>query len=488
MSDEFERIWSSLYPVWIKYCGVCDEYKNLKDKWNYFCVEEFSSLPSIYPTFQRVDTLIEETNHIFSPFFGRERIDSMNGFDRELASRRISEFQNRFMELSNYLGILKFIFFQRTVSSEIPHMVSGEPISPERTIGNEMLYIAADNIARQYRNCVRLDQNLNWDGIISFIYPIQSDYFFGGFCHPSNYLKHFHVSISEEGKHFLGTYLLLAHEISHAIHYKWDGALRSFRCPSWFATIWREILGRQLTLFPPLLEQLKESCSECHYYDYLFTYMYDLRENSEMFRQFVADLLACLIGGPTTCYSLIDMFLNANPELRHIPLRPAFICGYFQQKHELAASAVLENEISDMQNKWTPHIQRIQSLVRSSCILDGADPSRMCFPIFMEMGRHAGHVFADCDEQLVDLYRMLEFPIEPPSVPEEFDSISSMLVRDRFDISAQEEAEIECKLKNRTICSDYDPRKILHCYYISHRKGQTPDYAATLASLASCQF
>lgn len=88
------------------------------------------------------------------------------------------------------------------------------PHSPERTIGNELFYLAADNVARRYYECLNIPYG-KWDEIITFTPPIEEEYFYGAFYRPSQYLKLFHVSMSEEAKYFVGSYLTLAHEFSH---------------------------------------------------------------------------------------------------------------------------------------------------------------------------------------------------------------------------------------------------------------------------------
>jgi hypothetical protein len=469
--------------MWIKYCGVCDEYKILKSKWNYFCCDELSSLPPFGSTFRRVDGLIRQVDRFFAPFYERTKPDSTENFDPETALQRIRDLQNRFVELSNYVGILKFIFFQRTVSIEIPHNVSDVPTSPERTMGNEMLYMAADKIATRYRNCLNRDPNLEWDGAISFIYPIQHATFYGGYCRPSSFLKHFHISISEEGKHFLGSYLILAHEMAHASHHKWDGDSTPprFRSPIWFRLIWDRIFTVQKPFFGERLEELEERCSSCEFFGNLCSHLLDADDNSFMFSQYFADLLAFMIGGPATFYSLTDMFLNSAAKFRYDPLRAAFLQGFFSEINDSSTASLFEREISWERSNWKSHVGSIRPII--SCIENEADPSRLCFEFFEKIGFNAGRIFADCDKGLVNV-PMIEIPASPP-FPTGVDSITSLIVRDRFRISEEEEARIKENLTRQIACVDEDPRKILHCYYMLHRSGNTPEYATTLSSLAS---
>lgn len=485
MNNDFDYVWSTLYPIWLKYCGVCDEFKILKSKWRYFSTEDFSPLPSLNSTFQRVDTLIKETERFFTPLFERNRADSRANFNHNLALERIQDIQNRFIELSQFLGILKFVFFQRMVSSEIPHTVSGIPLSPERTIGNEMLYIAADNVAKSYKNCIRIDKELEWDEIISFVYPIQVPYFFGGLTYPSRFLKQFHVLISEEQKHFLGSYILLAHEISHMVHFKLSNNGDLF--PFWFKLIWEKTYKNQLTEFKKEIDNLQKdyNCDlNCQYYKCLNTYFYDTSSNCLELQQFIADIIAYLIGGPATCYFLIDSFLNAGT-IRYLPLRPAFLQGFFARKEERTIVELLDSEIINMKENWKIYFNRENVKFGASCINCNVDPHERCFDLFRRLGLKCGIAFAKEDERILGM-KSAEWPkLELPITYTGKDSLISSLIQNKFSISEEEEQEITENLNNRRFCVNIDPRKILHCYYMIHRRGETPpDYTTTLFSLA----
>ena len=58
----------------------------------------------------------------------------------------MNELQARLFSLAHYLGILKFVFFQRTASFDMQEVSTGLPISPEVTVGNEAIYTAASNL------------------------------------------------------------------------------------------------------------------------------------------------------------------------------------------------------------------------------------------------------------------------------------------------------------------------------------------------------
>lgn len=483
--------WSSFWPIWIKYCGVVDEFEMLKSKWNFMSSEAFSALPTIPSTFNMIDNLIHETTTLFKPMFDRETVDKIENFDPNTARARTSDLQERFIELSQYVGLLKFVFFQRTVSNEIPHVVSGLPLSPERTVGNESLYVAADNVAKAYFSCLRKRERdeLEWDGVISFIYPILGGYF-GGINRPSEYIRKFHVSLTEEGKNFLGCYLFLAHEIGHSTHYSID-RLRAEknRWPKWFDKIWDDVFNHetlgQNAKFGQEVNRLSSRCSGCRIYSRLCKYLRSADVNSQEYEQCVADLIAYLIGGPSTVFALID-FLNRKPKIRDIPVRPAFLSGYFFQKRQNSFSDLIDAEISKMRNDWILHVQDEEGYYNAHCVVRGNSPTS-CFDLFKRIAHYGGQFFASDD---VVLFRdgqnqELNLPFDVKALPRDVNSLTSALVKEKFNISKTTEERIKSNLESRTPLHDEDPRNILHCFYLLHREGKTPDYATTLFSLVS---
>ncbi len=222
-----ENVWEALRALWIKYCGVADEYKMLRDRWLYLHREEsLNLLPNLRNsndlTFDLLNKHVKRLDSIFEKkfFLQRTSIESFDKSKRKIKKASLqdySELKYYFFDLSAYVGLLKLAFFQRTVSSEISHVASGVPHSPERTIGNELFYLAADKVAERFYKCLNLPEKYGkWDGFITFAPPITEKGFSGGFFRPSKSLKLFHISLSEEQKYFVGEYLILAHEFGHA--------------------------------------------------------------------------------------------------------------------------------------------------------------------------------------------------------------------------------------------------------------------------------
>ena len=257
--ENLEGLWRTARTLWIKYCGISDEYKMLRDRWLYLHGEnKLMVLPYLKrnnedeekKTFDLLDDHANELEREFGGIgFKRREMENFRSFRNKVKGRNVDDLivglgliEEHFFDLSNFVGLLKSAFFQRTVSAEIQHVISGLPHSPERTIGNELFYLAADNVAHRYCECLNISYG-KWDGFITFIPPIEERHFYGGFYNPSPYLKLFHVSMSEEAKYFVGTYLTLAHEFSHAIMsvISETGSTKKLDFPKWLKIITAEI-------------------------------------------------------------------------------------------------------------------------------------------------------------------------------------------------------------------------------------------------------
>ena len=161
IDKNFEGLWRTARTLWIKYCGVSDEYKMLRDRWLYLHGEnKLMVLPYLrrkndneeQDTFDLLDDYIKILQNKFDSIgFKRSELENFSNFKDKVEDLNTDELINRlwlieeyFYDLSNFVGLLKSAFFQRTISAEIQHVVSGIPHSPERTIGNELFYLAAD--------------------------------------------------------------------------------------------------------------------------------------------------------------------------------------------------------------------------------------------------------------------------------------------------------------------------------------------------------
>lgn len=484
MTKQNIPLWTGVFPLWIKYCGVCDEYVSLKSKWQYISsISGLNPFPSDFnQNFKRIDQFIDDTDRLFmgpadSPQLERIRKYQCKNFDPNFPPEMISELQNRLFSLSHYLGILKFVFFQRTVSFDIQEVASGLPTSPEITSGNEAIYLAADNVAKRYMDSINRDSGLIWDQAISFVYPVQQDNFFGGYSRPDRYLKSVHILLSEENKHFLGSLLILAHEASHASHY----IISSNDCllPRWVVETWNSLYDYQKHTFNDKIEQLQKDCSDndCYCLKHM-RWLYSNSANegfsSEEFRQHIADLIALLIAGPMSSCVLSDTLLKAVDSQRNFPLRIAFLLGYCLEK-KISYTNILEREIFSLQELWEKNLNNYNPYCPKI-----KDPS-FCFQILVDIGIQSGVFFAKNE---VELFK--KGNIESLDIPniKHGDSIISSIIRDPFKIEKQDEDRICSALLSLEPCPNEDPRSILHCAYTLYRKGTAVSYATVLFSLA----
>ncbi|MFX1521527.1 MAG: hypothetical protein ACFFCD_16590 [Promethearchaeota archaeon] len=478
--SQSDRNWRSLYPIWMKYCGVCDEYRSLKSKWNYITsIRGLTALPKMQSTFERMDKAIDDTDKLFKPMFDRAKRDNPNNVNPNEVEDRLNELQDRFYSITHYFGILKLILFQRTVSFEIPEMISGLPVSPERTIGNEAIYLASDRVCERYLNCLNFDPELHWDGAVSFVHPIQM-HWFGGLSWPDRYLKHFHVVLSEENKHFLGAMIILAHELSHATHVKFRNHGTQ---PNWFESMWRKIISFQREEFLDRLEEFDDRCKKCSIWNYLSNLLTSTAVNVREFREFVADLLAFLIGGPMTVMSVIDLALDSANVLRYSPLRPAFVLGYCSQLHLEDSFLFIQNAILEMAAGWQEYLP----ISFPFCPFKDDDAPTPCYELQLRIGERSGKLFAYYDSKLLSDLRT-ELPVEKVEFPPGVTSITTAIVKEKFSISGEIEDRICRKLIDKQCCPDEDPRYIMHCYYKLFLEGTKADYSTTLYSLAYNTF
>jgi hypothetical protein len=433
-------------------------------------------LHTIDETFNRIDRLIETIGEDFRPMLSRESNDTISNFDEDRAERKLNVVQSKFYSLVHYLGILKFVFFQRTVSYGLRDVVSGLPLSPERTMGNEAIYLAADNLAKRYFDSVNPDPDLNWDGTVSFFYPVQEDYFFGGLSWPDKHLKQAHIVLSEENKHFLGSLLVLAHEIAHTTHVNIDDQ-ESFY-PKWFDSAWRKVAGAQIYNFEKKVADLANECPDCYVSLWLSTFMQP-DFNAQIFREDIADLVAFLIGGPTTTLVACDLALSRARKERYFPYRLSFLLGYSKQKN-LPEFKQYEMELRSEIMKITTGWGKCLSINYPECT-DCKNPEK-CYQLMLNIGMFGGDTFARVEASILEDLR--DDKQTHHVLNENAKSIVEGLVKEKFEISDNDERRIIDRLGKMELCTEEDPKHIIHCYYRAFRQGHPLDFATVLCSLA----
>jgi hypothetical protein len=508
IDKNFEGLWRTARTLWIKYCGVSDEYKMLRDRWLYLHGEnKLMVLPYLrrkndneeQDTFDLLDDYIKILQNKFDSIgFKRSELENFSNFKDKVEDLNTDKLINRlwlieeyFYDLSNFVGLLKSAFFQRTISAEIQHVVSGIPHSPERTIGNELFYLAADNVAWRYCECLNIPYG-KWDGFITFIPPIVEGLFYGAFYNPSPSLKLFHVSMSEEAKYFVGSYLVLAHEFSHSIMSVKPDLIKKDVYPKWFKTITKEICNRTHRI---LETNKRDCCKFCHIYknlyaeDYEERYLLLERNYKKVFcLELLADIIAYWIAGKNYVHEFIDTFFQrvSTPNIELL-LRVVSTLEYLK---------IVDENITNLEitvNKFVDAYEYYNSEVLNEIYGDeeGIKEEDYKCPVFQEcVSRICGDWARTINKfDKYDTDYLNEEPEEytTPQHLEVNESFFKTIIKDEFRIEEEENDKIISALKEGRPIPEKDPRHIMHCYYEAYKQSDgenRPNYAATIYSLA----
>lgn len=472
-----QSLWESARILWMKYCGVADEYRMLRDRWSYAASDSsFTSLPYLKgrnkrKTFDMLDNHIKVIDNMFYNFYDFQRKETER-FEKKkfkkCSENSLKEIENYFYELTNYVGLLKLGFYQRTVSSEIPHVISGLPHSPERTIGDELFYLAAEEVAKRYEICLNIPYG-KWDEFITFAPPIK-DYFYGAFYKPSPYLELFHISMSEEQKYFVGTYMLLAHEFGHSmlINKKWDDYGNRYKIDYPY---WEKKLLKKCSKALTDIEYIQpEKCKYCGWFAVLTdNLIYSLNE-------ILADIIAYKLNGKNYLHSFIDQFRG---NLNYL----SYGYGNLYFLLDLLRITVLHNYIYRQRKNTSNYLNtKITNMLRINDKIFTERYLYCCREGFI------GCIFGISKKwaKIIINYDEKGFYFQ---TDEEYFKFSSVI--DEYEITKGKESHIIDSLYNGEICTNEDPRDILHCYYEAY-KGSVdkvrPNYSATIFSLAYNQF
>ncbi|MGD2247507.1 MAG: hypothetical protein PVF58_03815 [Candidatus Methanofastidiosia archaeon] len=488
MSDEEINLWQPVHSLWIKYCGIADEYRMLRDKWLFVQERLAPALPNLgteYKTFAMLDNCVRKLNEEFEKFGQRRnRRTNFNNSSVQGDLTDLNKIKDDFLSLSQYTGLLKLAYFQRTESMEISSVATGQPYGAERTIGNELFYVAADKVAQCYRECLDI-QFVEWDGFVTFLSPVTSSFFYGAFFKPTKSFKLFHVSMSEEQKYFVGSYLHLAHEMGHACICGNELQAEADESPA------SEIdYIRNLALNSALQEEWGglERCKVCPYNR---EKMY-LDKNKSYFNEFLADLIALEVGGIFTLESFLDeyfdmldciyftprpgnsnnMTVNILPILEGI-LRVRGILYYLELNgRDDIFRRKIEFRIENLANRSRKIIKN--AINEFSEILGLKSDIKLlqrdvCIECISSLGKSWCKYIFELDREFIRRF-----------------------VLDPFEIESSTEKEIKNSLKDGIPPLHHDIRHILHVYYQLFRdfhknnhdtKFQKASYAATIHSL-----
>ena len=441
--------WQSIHSFWRKFCGVSDEYKTLRSRWTAISHEFQKELPPLWDskiqktTFSLLDNLLNSLNGWFEniALLRNTKEDYKKTISRlSIDYDKLETVNQAFFDLCTYTGLIKHAYFQRTVSLEIPQVESAIPHSPERTIGNEMFYSVADSIAKAYCNCID-SPYATWDGFITFMPTIGEEGFYGAFFRPSRLLKLYHISMSEEQKYFLGTYLTLAHEFGHAAIV---GKNRNLDLPRWFRLLYVYALARVKNYVEK--DEKCRHCKKCQ----VHAVKYENEFYFRTFEDFVADLFALRIGGVNTIHTLLDFA----PAVAMSIVRSQGVLRYMMDRSfQKSCFRSLDERIKSTRR------QLIKKLPHSI-------ESQECLQCWLEIGNLFG-------TSVKRLFNILDIDPIQNIVLEEFD----------HNYTSINKGEIEKALATGKAIPEVDPRVILSVYndLITNNKG--PNFSATTYSL-----
>lgn len=524
-----ESLWEAIRTLWMKYCGISDEYKMLKHRWRYlYDPESLSALPKLFgeedeeednSTFGLLDNLVEDINETFTTKlnFKRSEPETYNKSLRYLRNFALRDYyilERQIFELSTFVGLLKIAFFQRTVSKEMSHVASGLPHSPERTIGNELFYLAADEVAKSYYSCFRIPYG-RWDEFITFTPPITEGHFTGAFFRASEYTRLFHISMSEEQKYFVGAYMILAHELGHAPTVKlWKGLnYAKTNISLWIKLLFSEIYNKTMSV---LWKRRRINCDECALWR-----RYALKIELE---QCIADVLGSKVAGPNMGHALLDTTFGTSNEsdlIRILTFRSYMIASgvvdsTLNLRIEDLKNRVNENLncpsffecVEEIGNSWASLINDFdlrfpqiftEQLDTNDNIVNLLDlcPEAPVIDINIIGSRGNWTNLHDICAAIAD-DRGLKLNCNQICINRSLESLFSCFVVDEFDednIKANGKKittdNIKDSLLKGVLCPEIDPRYILHAYYECYKESkgmERPDYAATIHSLVFNKF
>ena len=478
--------------VWIKYCGISDECAALENRWKYLS-RTYKWLPDLSLPFRRVQKVASWINReMLELGFTRRMQEKPSDIMRVLRRRgrtnstiRAVEIGSSFLQLIRYLGYLKIAYFQRTSSSEIPHLESGVAHSLERTLGAEMIYRAVDRLAGNYvKGCPKGDWE--WDGMVSFVYPIQVEQDYLAAVYTSGVLGLYNMSLSEEQKYFPFCGLLLCHEIGHVLLKAFEEGEVRFK--PWveqleipflfFANLkMEEVAG---TIYDTASETgwstasvIKSHMRKCPLFrDYLHRLCFDEDYVKKIFKECLADLIAVKIGGVHTITALADAFSGFESLFR-----TQFLAAYYRETE-------LENHLVGLTRK----LQRQVAIYSEDCDWE-------CIANFVSLAKCGGSIVRELDAKLIQEYlkrgnrlpealRQLGLQTGEPQNTGRT-NLFEYVVPQPFQHSRSRIEEAKTALKTRKLATELEPRILMHAYYDYFCEGVTaPGFAILIHSLA----
>lgn len=191
-----------------KYRGLLSEYMTLKERWTFASkvLENTEILPDVFRE-GGLDYAISFYSNLIKGPEKKQRPSSL----REM--HLVSDMRYALENIAKIVSLVKSGFFQRTDSMDLPYVIAGIPLSPERSWGNELYLVAADKLVRNYIQHLEM-KSVKWDGFVSWSEYRQHGSLRGGHYIP--FRNTFHLVLSMDIKYNLEGLLILAHELGHA--------------------------------------------------------------------------------------------------------------------------------------------------------------------------------------------------------------------------------------------------------------------------------
>jgi len=427
----------------------------LRNKWTYLCDELYPALPNLQTreegskmTFDILDEQIKDIDKQFLEHF-KFRRDEPDDVDKFKQGRieYFSRLQKRVLDLSAYVGLMKLAFYQRTVSVEVPCVTAGYTRSPERTAGNELIYVAADNVAHAYMSCLDTPKAYStklpmWDGFITYVPPITDELSLGAFCEVTPYGL-VRLSLSERHKPTISNYLLLAHEIGHIpVFGLKPGQTERPRYRRLAESLIKEVRNVK-RIKGRTRDCARDARAECRFHPI------DVEENSDSvwvptLVQIFADIFGTKIGGPTT----IEVLLNETLLSKQMKEFPRYVLKSILLRLWGSVQYMSLSPFTDNQSK----VIKERLCLLASQYDKEEDLPYPCFRCMEQIGKKIGKRIKETERKNTSLF-------------------SSFIKKGKaFRIGKREESEIMRILMDGHLCTDTDPRKILHCYFLASQE------------------
>lgn len=468
------NLWEIVSYLWVKYIGVSEEYELLKEKWAFL---QDAHPPAISvgkgsQVFIELDKSISRTEKMFKKFgLAKKSQDAYKNF-RERDWNLCNKIRRELFSLVNYVGLLKLAYFQRTVSYEV--MTStGFAYGPEKTIGSEIVYVAADKVTKTYADCIEIKRRrpgnepvFVWDNFITFVPPIQARGFFGALCTPYA-VGLYHVSLSEEQKSQITPFMMLAHEISHVAAMDPDNEITSARdeYESFLAYIVLHTKNILNDLFDDGILQRWERCQNCPLNALGWISLQEVA--NDVIKEVFADWITFKVAGP----NIVELILDEAFSTPLAKLRVNCLSKYMREQAsgttEIARSNEIDLRVDDVNRRERISVRRERSRKHLPLTEPFVDICPGCLAV-------TGQTIGRCLKSFEDRH---------PRKAQSFIKKGKL-----FSISKREEDSIISSLLEGIPQTSVDPRKILHCYFEAfkgaERIGRKPQYLVTLYSLA----